>query len=128
MYSSKRRNAFVIKHIQPKRCALLKFIGIAVYLDLAIGLQELSDGNLVLLQSPLDKFGAADIDSSVHVRSIVFREGAAVNDKQATGPTLQKPCQALNVHGTTTALLPCHEGAAPDRAHSPEEDHTTGAH
>lgn len=90
-----------------KLCAL-QFIGISIYLDFAIRLQELCDRNLVLLQSPLDKFGAADIDSSMHVRSIVLREGAAVDDKKAAGTALQEPCQALDVHGTTTTLLPCH--------------------
>lgn len=78
--------------VKKKLCALLKFSGIAMYLDLAIGLQELRDWNFVLLQSPLDKFGAADVDSSVHVRSIVLGEGAAVDDKKAAGSTLQEPC------------------------------------
>lgn len=85
------------------------------YLDLAIGLQEFGDRHLILLQSPLHQFGAAHVDSAVHVGGIVLWEGTAVDDQQAAGTTLQQPGQALDVHGTAAALLPRHGGAGESR-------------
>lgn len=42
--------------------------------------QEISDANLVLLESPLDQFGAANIDSALDVKIVVLEETPAVHN------------------------------------------------
>lgn len=82
----------------------------APHLHLAVGLQQLSDGHLVLLQPPLHQLGAADVDGALHVRRVVFGERPAVNHQQAARPPLDEARQALDVHGAFLGrtFLPCH--------------------
>lgn len=80
------------------------------HLHLAVGLQQLRDRHLVLLQPPLHQLGAADVDGALHVRRVVFREGPAVDHQQAARPSLDEARQALDVHGASLgrAFLSCH--------------------
>lgn len=80
------------------------------HLHLAVGLQQLSDGHLVLLQPPFHQLGAADVDGALHVRCIVFRKRPAVDHQQAARPSLDEARQALDVHGASLgwAFLSCH--------------------
>lgn len=81
------------------------------YLDFAVGLQQLGDRHLVLLQSPLHQLGAADVDRALHVGGVVLGERPAVDDQQTSCPSLDEACQALDVHGAplTRPLLTCHD-------------------
>lgn len=77
----------------------LASILITSHLDLAVGLQQLGDRHLVLLQAPLHQFGAADVDRALHVRGVVFRKRPAVDHQQTTRSSLDEARQALDVHG-----------------------------
>lgn len=77
----------------------LASILITSHLDLAVGLQQLGDRHLVLLQAPLHQFGAADVDGALHVRGVVFRKRPAVDHQQTTRSSLDEARQALDVHG-----------------------------
>lgn len=87
--------------------------GAVAHLHLAVGLQQLRDGHLVLLQSPLHQLRAANVDCTLHVRSVVLRKRPAVNHQQAARPSLDEARQALDIHDAplVRALLPCHDEA-----------------
>lgn len=70
----------------------------SAHLHLAVGLQQLGDGHLVLLQSPLHQLGAADVDRALHVRRIVLRKCSAVNHQQPARSSLDEARQPLDVH------------------------------
>lgn len=84
---------------------------ISAHLYFAVGLQQLSNGHLILLQTPLHQLGAADIDGALHVWCIVLREGSAVNHQQAACASLNETCKTLDVHWTSLSwpFLSCHD-------------------
>lgn len=84
---------------------------VLTHLDFAIGLQQLGDRHLVLLQSPLHQLGAAHIDSTLHMWRVELGERPAINNKQAPRSSLDEARQALDVHCTSLcrAFLPGHD-------------------
>lgn len=89
------------------------FRGALTHLHLAVGLQQLGDGHLVLLQSPLHQLGVANVDGTLHVGGVELGERPAVNHQQATRAPLDEARQALDVHGAPLVgpFLPCHDAA-----------------
>lgn len=87
--------------------------GALTHLHLAVGLQQLSDGHFVLLQSPLHQLGVANVDRALHVGRVELGKRPAVDHQQATRAPLDQARQALDVHGASLVgpFLPCHDAA-----------------
>lgn len=83
------------------------------YLHLGGGLDELRDGDLVLLEPPLDQLGAADVDGAEDVPGVVLHEGAAVDDQGALCPVPQEAGQLLRIHHFAWEPVPGHTGPVP---------------
>lgn len=86
------------------------------YLHLGGGLDELRDGDLVLLEPPLDQLGAADVDGAEDVPGVVLHEGAAVDDQGALRPVPQEAGQLLRIHHFAWEPVPGHTGPVPSAA------------
>lgn len=101
-----------ITSCHPKRNQLSgRFNGALTHLHLAVGLQQLGNRHLVLLQSPLHQLGAANVDGALHVRRVVLGKRPAVNHQQAARPSLDEARQPLDVHHASFVgpFLPCHD-------------------
>lgn len=81
------------------------------HLHLAVGLQQLGDRHLVLLQPPLHQLGAADVDGALHMRCVVLGKRPTVDHQQAASSSLDEARQAFDVHGASLgwSFLPCHD-------------------
>lgn len=86
------------------------------YLHLGGRLDELRDGDLVLLEPSLDKLGAADVDGAEDVPGVVLHEGAAVDDQGALRSVPQEAGQLLGVHHLAWEPVPSHNGPVPSMA------------
>lgn len=100
---------------QRVRTSTKKGEGRIPYLHLGGGLDELRDGDLVLLEPPLDKLGAADVDGAEDVPGVVLHEGAAVDDQGALCSVPQEAGQLLWVHHLAWEPVPSHNGPVPSR-------------
>jgi len=99
-----------------ERASTRKGEGQIPYLHLGGGLDELCDGDLVLLEPPLDELGAADVDGAEDVPGVVLHEGAAVDDQGALRSVPQEAGQLLRVHHLAWELVPSHNGPVPSMA------------
>lgn len=98
------------------RASIRKDEGQIPYLHLGGRLDELCDGDLVLLEPPLDELGAADVDRAEDMPGVVLHKGAAVNDQGAFRSIPQEGGQLLWVHHLAWEPVPSHNGPVPSMA------------
>lgn len=90
------------------------------YLHLGGGLDELCDGDLVLLEPPLDQLRAADVDRAEDVPGVVLHEGAAIDDQGALRSIPQEAGQLLRIHHFAWESVSGHNGPVRSRASGAE--------
>lgn len=93
---------------------------LCLHLHLGGGLDELCDGDLVLLEPPLDQLRAADVDRAEDVPGVVLHEGAAIDDQGALRSIPQEAGQLLRIHHFAWESVSGHNGPVRSRASGAE--------